>query len=98
MPYSGMIKHVALVRTDVLEESIVFIKSVLWLLVTDNGVPSLLILVTQMEAIHSSETLVLSEATWCNVPDDGIIHILNYCISNTAYSSGLEKKMATKHR
>jgi hypothetical protein len=95
MPSSGMLLHVALVRTDVLEERITSIisvtrtgelgttlavtsnrsmlrrysrnSSVLWLLVTDNVVPNGLIPVTPMvEAICSSETLVLTTATWGN--------------------------------
>jgi hypothetical protein len=27
-----------------------------------------------MEAIHPSETLVLTKATWCIIPEDGILH------------------------
>jgi hypothetical protein len=54
---------------------IVFLHSTLRLLVAANVVPSLLILVTlMMEAIHSSETSVLTRATWHNIQEVGILH------------------------
>jgi hypothetical protein len=85
MPSSGMLCHVALVRTDVLEEcstSVIRVTRIIelgatlavtsnrctlhatGLLVIANVVPSSPILVTLMiEALHSSETLVLTRAT-----------------------------------
>jgi hypothetical protein len=78
MASSGMLRRVALVRTDVSEElnaSIirVILRSVRRLLVTTNVVPSSPILVTLMkEALCSSETSVLRRATRRNIPEHAI--------------------------
>jgi hypothetical protein len=78
MVSSGMLRLVALVRTDVSEElsaSLVFLRSVLQLLVTASVVPSSPILVTLMkEALSSSETSVFTRATRCNIPEDTFLH------------------------
>jgi hypothetical protein len=83
MASSGMLRSVALVRTDVSEElstsfipsHLVFLRSVHRLLVTASVVPSSPILVTLMkEALSSSETTVLTRATWYNIPEDAIRH------------------------
>jgi hypothetical protein len=81
---SGMLRCMALVRTDVSEEHIALIIRVtrlgivielLWLLVTNNSVPSSPILFTmKMETIRSSETWVLTRSTRLNIPHDGILH------------------------
>jgi hypothetical protein len=77
---------VRLVGIDVSEERIasiirltkineLFLCSGFRLLVTANVVPSSPILVTMMiAAIRSSETSVLTRATWRNIPEDGILH------------------------
>jgi hypothetical protein len=60
----GILRRVALVRTDVLR-----------LLVTANAVPSSSILFTlMMEALGSSETSVLRRIKLRQIPDDGILH------------------------
>jgi hypothetical protein len=56
---------------------------VLRLIVTGN-VPSSLILVTlMMEAKHSSETPVLTKATLCNIPKEGILLLFAYPVPYT---------------
>jgi hypothetical protein len=88
MVSSGMLRRVALVRTDVSEErcasiirvtrigelDLVFLRSVRRLLVTASVVPSSPILVTLMkEALRSSQTSVLTRATRRNIPEDTIL-------------------------
>jgi hypothetical protein len=75
MVSSGMLRRVALVRTDVSEESSASFISVRRLLVAATVVPSSPILVTLMkEALGSSETSVLTRATRRNIPEDTILH------------------------
>jgi hypothetical protein len=76
MPSSGMLRRVALVRTDVSEEcSIIFLRSMHRLLVTANVVPNSPILVTLMkEALRSSDTSVLTKATRRTISGEGILH------------------------
>jgi hypothetical protein len=83
-----MLCRVFLVRTDVSEERIssiirverisehsVFPRCLHQLLVTADVVPnSLIISNLMMEAIRSSETLVLTRARRHRIPEDGILH------------------------
>jgi hypothetical protein len=80
MASSGMLGHVALVRTDVSEEIIASLNELLFLcivrrsLVAANAVPSSLILVILMnEALSSSESSVLTRARRCNIPENAIL-------------------------
>jgi hypothetical protein len=83
MVSSGVLRRVALVRTDVSKEiraSIIRVtrigeRSERRLLLTSNVLPSSPILVTLiMEALSSSETSILTRATRCNIPEDNILH------------------------
>jgi hypothetical protein len=80
MASSGMLRRVALVRTDVSEKlSASFIRltrigELGTTLVTASVVPSSPILVTLMkEALSSSDTSVLTKATRRNIPEDAIL-------------------------
>jgi hypothetical protein len=85
MQSSGMLHHVAVVRTDVSEERIASIIRVTR--ISANAVPSSLILVTlMMEAIHSSEMSVITRVTWRNIPEDGILHNLTCCYTGDKYT------------
>jgi hypothetical protein len=59
-----MLRHVALVRTYVSEER--------------NA--SIILFTLMMEALSSYETLVLTRATRCNIPEDDILH--SHCREN----------------
>jgi hypothetical protein len=75
MVSSGVLRRVALVRTDVSEDSEVFLRSVRRLLVAGSFVPISPILVTLMkEALGSPERSVLTRAARLNIPEDTILH------------------------
>jgi hypothetical protein len=81
MASSWILNRVALVRTDISEELIAPIIRVKIIgelgttLAVTSIVPSLHILVILMkEALSSSETSVLTTATWLNIPEDAILH------------------------
>jgi hypothetical protein len=75
MQSSGMLHCVALVKTNVSEECSASIISVTR--IRELGTLAVTIAVTatlMMEALCSSETSVLTRATWCNIPGNGILH------------------------
>jgi hypothetical protein len=91
MPSSGMLRHVALIRIEGLEEhsasiirvmrigelgtTLAVFSSQLALFASYCYVPNSLIHVTpKMEALCSFETLALTRATQCNIPENGILH------------------------
>jgi hypothetical protein len=77
-----MLHHVALGRTEEILCHIVFLRSMLQMLVTAD-IPSSPVLVTlMMETILSYKTLVLTRATWCNIPEDGILQSLYLAVFN----------------
>jgi hypothetical protein len=77
MASSGMLCHVALVRTDVSEEQsahFVFLHSVHRLLVTANVLSSPILVTLMMVALSSFKTSVLTRATRRNIQEDDILH------------------------
>jgi hypothetical protein len=90
MASSGMLRRVALVRTDVSEELSASI-SVRRLLVTASVVPSSPILVTLMkEALSSPKMSVLTRATRRNIPEDAFF-IAPACLHCQRMLSGKHK-------
>jgi hypothetical protein len=93
MVSSGLLRRVALVRTDVSEEPgasfiRVFLRSVHRLLVVACVVPSSPSFVTLMkEAPGSSETSVLTRATRRSNPEDTILQLLNTFIQSQSRHS-----------
>jgi hypothetical protein len=78
---SGLLRRVALVRTDVSEEP-----SVRRLLVAASVVPSSPILVILMkEALSSSKTSVLTRAIRRNIPEDIILHSCIFDLPRTTH-------------
>jgi hypothetical protein len=69
MPFSGMWLRVALVGADVSEELIAS------LLRVEVVTSSLILSTPKMEALWSSKTSVLTQATRRHIPEDGILHI-----------------------
>jgi hypothetical protein len=97
MTCSGMLRRVALVRTDVSEElssSFIRVTRISELettlavtmprpLVRSRVVPSSPILVALIKGLlSSSETSVLTRATWLNIPEDAILHSYSRETSN----------------
>jgi hypothetical protein len=79
MVSSGMLRRVALVRTDVLEElgasfiRVTRIDELRTMLVTANVPSSPILVILMMKALRSSETSVLTRATRRNITEDGFL-------------------------
>jgi hypothetical protein len=86
MSSSGMLRRVALIRTEVSEE-VVFLRSMLRLLVTANVLSSP-ILTLIMEAIISTETRVLTRGTRRNISGVCILHVFLSTSHTTSAQSG----------
>jgi hypothetical protein len=90
MASSGMLRRVVLVRTEVSDElpsSFIMVTRIVELgtmLLTASVVPSLPILVTlMMESLSSSETSVFTSASRRNIPEDDILHTIQYSYYTT---------------
>jgi hypothetical protein len=82
MSSSGILRHVALVRTDVSEELSASIIGVTR--IGERGTT----LALMMEALGSSETSVLTSATRRNIPEDGILR--NQKLSSESHSGSYQ--------
>jgi hypothetical protein len=77
MASSGILRRVALVRTDVSEElstSVIRVTSIGELGIMLAVTSSLILVILMVEVLSSSETPVLTRATWRNIPEDAILH------------------------
>jgi hypothetical protein len=96
----GKLRRMALLRTDVSEEprsSIIRVTRIveLGIMLTVTGNRRTLILDTLMiEALGSSETLALMSATWCNIPEDGILQFCSISVSDSVNTGPRECRVS----